>query len=204
MKTQSFVKQITAAILLSGLAAANVGAVQILCSNDTSKNHMSIGSGTVDACLASGVGNIQGTLPNDPFLGGVGSEYTFAGKIDGAGAGGTGTANIFNIIYSQGAPDANKSSTGTFAFDADFWNTWSAGAIAFKFGTGNEPDEWFVYSLDSNVSSGSWSFNNVLGKGGGLSHVNLYALNRVSVPEPGTLALLGLGLAAMGLKRRLS
>jgi hypothetical protein len=57
---------------------------------------------------------------------------------------------------------------------------------------GNQPDEWFVYLLDPLVSSGDWSFVNLFGTGGGLSHVQLYGVERgTSVPEPGTLGLFG-------------
>jgi hypothetical protein len=43
----------------------------------------------------------------------------------------------------------------------------------------------------------------MFGKGGGLSHVQLYGKGkRTQVPEPGTLALLGFGLIGVACMRR--
>jgi hypothetical protein len=92
-------------------------------------------------------------------------------------------------------------SGGTFWFDSDLWDSWDEIAIGFKFGTGNRGDNWFVFLLNDFVSSGFWSFTNYYGKGGGLSHVELYG-SGYSVPEPGTLALLGAALLGVGLARR--
>ena len=54
----------------------------------------------------------------------------------------------------------------------------------------------------SQVSSGDWEFVNVFNRGGGLSHIQLYGRSPASVPEPGTLALLGLGLLGAGVACR--
>ncbi|SFM02571.1 PEP-CTERM protein-sorting domain-containing protein [Marinobacter zhejiangensis] len=184
---------VAATVLASLFLVAQVNAAPVLCSEDTTKNHMSIDDSQVDACLASGVGNIQGdNAAQDLFLSGpAGAGYEFAGKyaIDDGG-----TGNTFNITYGE----------GTWSFDSSFWDIFSEGAIGFKFGTGNTPDEWFVYSLQDLVSSGNWEL--ILGdggKGGGLSHVNLYGIRGpVDVPEPGTLGLVGMGVLLLSLSQR--
>jgi hypothetical protein len=60
-----------------------------------------------------------------------------------------------------------------------------------------------VYLLQDLVSSGNWEFVDVFGKGGGLSHLTLYAgEGTTTVPEPGVLALFALGLLSLGFARR--
>lgn len=165
-------------LLLSGSASA----VPLLC-QDATVNHMYVDDSQVSSCLGAGVGNINGNPATDDFLTGEGA--------------GLGLVGIGEASFTQ------TGNVGTFSFASSLWDTWSEIAIGFKFGTGNRPDEWFVYSLNSLVSSGSWEFVNVFGRGGGLSHVQLYGIpGSTSVPEPGTLALLGIGMLAAGVARR--
>jgi len=183
-------------LVLGGVAFAGPAAATLIPCKDISstKNYMLIDDSQVSACLDAGVGNIQGdNAAQDLFLSGVGSDYEFASKNEG----GSGSAP-FGLTYNQ------DGGSGIWGFDASFWDTYSAGAIGFKFGTGNEPDEWFVYSLVDGVFNGNWQFVNVNGKGGGLSHVNLYAIqgDDHKVPEPATLALIGVGLFLMGVAMR--
>lgn len=164
-------------------------------------NYMQIDDSMVSACLASGygngndangvqLGNLTGNASNDPYLyyhAPDGSES--AGKSDGA--------NPYNISYNS----------TTVTFDSSFWDDYSSGAIGFKFGTGGDPDEWFVYQLIAGVTSVDWTFFNVPNqrgqvRGGGLSHVNLYGIPGTTVAAPVTLALLGLGLFALASVRR--
>ena len=149
------------AVMSSGLLPGAAGAAPITCL-DTNNNHMQISDAEVSSCLDAGTGNINGNPMNDPFLTGVGSAYTSAGKTDGA--------NPYNLQYTQ------TNGTGTWSCDSTFWNANSVAAIGFKFGTGNNPDEWFVYQVRNGVSSGNWTFNNVYKSGGGLSHANLYSV----------------------------
>ena len=91
---------------------------------------------------------------------------------------------------------------GTWEFDALAWESFTDLAIGFKFGTGNNPNEWFVFSVAEDFFEGTWLFVNCCAQGGGLSHVNLYGIEGQDVPEPGTLALFGAGLILIALRRR--
>ena len=181
--------------LAGGLAlAGSLQAAPISCNVDPTINYMQIDDSEASACLASGTGNLTGNPGNDLFLNSLaGEDYGIVGKSD--------EPNLFNISYTS-----IGDGTGGWSFDSSFWDLYSSAALGFKFGTGNTPDEWFVFSLQDGVSAGSWAFFHGSGfdkqTGGGLSHINLYFKDAVAVPEPGTLALLGLGITGLVAVRR--
>jgi hypothetical protein len=159
-----------------GLVVPNAAqADNILCKVETN-NHMLIDDSIVSECVDAGIGNI-GNGQNDDFL-------------------------KANPGYTDVTSEAGPITLGSpFSFNASLWDTYDALAIGFKFGTGNQPDEWFVYNLQQGVSTGAWTFVNVFGTGGGLSHITLYS-TATSVPEPATMSLLTLGLLGFGATRR--
>ena len=186
MKMQKIAGFAASAVALFALSTPASAAPVYCTAVSTTRNYMSVDSSQVDTCLLSGVGNIGQAAHLDPFLN------------NAAGSGWTNVSSSFSLSFTQ------SGSGGTWSIDSAAWSQYENLALGFKFGTGNRPDEWFVFTLADLVSSGNWTFFNVGGRGGGLSHLTLYASGERSVPEPGTLGLLGLGLAGMaaGMRRR--
>lgn len=201
MKATNASTLLAIAFLATLVLGGHASAAPILCQTPTI-NHMLIDDSQVSACLAAGQGNpsLTGNPANDTFLTGAGAGlgYVTLGKDDEG-------PNPFNVAQTQ------SNGTGTWSFDASVWNDYSTIAIGFKFGTGNKPDDWFVFQVVSNISSGLWEFVNVYGTGGGLSHVNLYGIlgdngnggdPPAGISEPGVLLLLGAGLMGLAWVRR--
>jgi hypothetical protein len=184
--TTNLVPRLSAAVAALVCAASAV-ASPVTC-KDTSLNYMQIDTAYVSSCIDAGLGNIGQAGGNDVFLQNNPGYSLLAGSLGGFT---TTTANA-------------TQSTGTFSIDPSYWATHSNLFIGFKFGTGNTPDEWFVYQLVNGVSSGDWTFFSVLinGQGaGGLSHLALYS-DGSTVPEPATLGLAGLALLGLAMARR--
>lgn len=193
MKILKALKILSAGAAMAVAYAGQATAADILCETVTN-NHMLVPDTQVVACLDAGVGNINGNPVTDDFLTG--------GDPDAAGW----------VLADGATPFAQAGSSGTWSYDYSLWSSYSELAVGFKFGTGNEPDEWFVYSLamgecatpGDGTCEGTWTFVNVFGKGGGLSHAIIYGKDGPDtfVPVPATAALLGLGLLGMGFIRR--
>lgn len=186
MKRMKVFGALAATMAMGLMVPATALADEVLC-KDSAINHMIIDTDyVVDPCVAAGVGNI-GNGQNDDFLAtaeGEGYTHIAGGSFD--------TTNSTNLT-----------SEGTFSLNAALWQTYSSIAIGFKFGTGNQPDEWFIYTLVSGVTTGTWKFIETSVSGGnGLSHVQLYAGPPVTVPEPASLALLLFGLVGVGASRK--
>jgi hypothetical protein len=177
-----------ATMALGSVSGANAAIVECPSDADVATNSFNRQYG-VDTtpnsiCYAYGGGNLNGSDSTDAFL-----------QLDPS----------FDYIGGNDAFDATGTDfTGTSgSFLIDNFDPTLQYALGIK--DGGDP-KWAVFLLPIGVSSGTWY---VLSPNGSLSHLALYSTDTPPnpgeeplVPEPATLALLGLGLLAGGARAR--
>ena len=127
-----------------------------------------------------------------------GNTWASAGELTG-----NGTNSFFTVNATAGSWGSAPVS-GTWAIADSFWDSYAEAVVSMHVGQGGgAPDAW-AWEMTSGASSGTWSYSILSGTGGGLSNIKLFGRGTpVTVPEPGTLALFGIGLMGLiGLSRR--
>lgn len=93
-------------------------------------------------------------------------------------------------------------SEGTWSFDASVWSDYDKVALVMKDGNNavNDPSNGvYAYLVNNGASNGDWNTNDPF-DGADLSHMAAYGVK--SVPTPGALGLLGMGLLGLAAAAR--
>ncbi|MEH6910056.1 MAG: PEP-CTERM sorting domain-containing protein [Oceanicoccus sp.] len=153
--------------------------------------------GDASSCTASDGGNAHGSDLTAAFTGtwsNVGSE-TSTGN----------SGSFFDVTLSSGSWGSSPAA-GTWTISSGFWDVYDSAVISMHVGGGNRDatDQW-LWEVDTNETSGTWAYlTNTVGAGG-LSNLHLWGTGgSAQVPEPGSIALLVLGLFGLGLARKLA
>ncbi len=116
------------------------------------------------------------------------------------------TAEGLNDLFSVDTDSWGIDVTGTWSIDESFWNTYGRAIITMHVGQGGGNPDAFAWLITPGETSGSFSYERVAGKGGGLSNMFLFGSGTpdVKLPEPNVSLLLVIGLFSMFFARRSS
>lgn len=136
------------------------------------------------------------------ILGSTIKESDLSGWVKEGELKGNGSNDLFSVS-GWGSDDVS----GTWQINSSFWDTYGAALITMHVGGGqkNAVDN-FVWVVTPDTLSGTWSYDKLSGKGGGLSNLKLWGSGTptVKVPEPSTLLLMLIGLFSLGFTRRVA
>lgn len=143
---------------------------------------------------STGLGNPQDTDLNTYF----GPSWSRVAEETSGGN----SSYLFDVSLTSGSWGGGDAG-GTWTIHSDFWATYGDAAISMHVGNGGGDPDHFVWLIVDGETSGTWAYDFKSGGGGGLSNLQLWGRGEgTTVPEPGTIALLGIGIVGLSLCRK--
>ena len=124
-----------------------------------------------------------------------GAAWTNAGELTSEG-----TNNFLTVDLTSGSWQSEPIQA-TWSIASSFWATYGEAVFSIHVGNGGGEPDYFAWLVTPGATSGTWSYDQLFGGGGGLSNAKLWGRG-VAVPEPTALTLLGMGLAGLAIARR--
>ena len=117
-----------------------------------------------------------------------------------------GTNDLFSVSLTSGNWGENNVE-GTWTIDSQFWTVYGIAAITMHVGHGKGNPDFFAWLVTPGKSSGTFAYQDLDGKGGGISNLFLFGSGaptptNILLPESGMGMLFLLGLMAVFLSRR--
>ncbi|WP_331346451.1 hypothetical protein [Cellvibrio sp. UBA7661] len=114
------------------------------------------------------------------------------------------TAEGSNDLFSVDTDSWGTDVTGTWTIDSSFWNVYSRAVITMHVGHGGGNPDAFAWVITPDQTSGSFTYERVSGKGGGLSNMFLFGSGspNIKLPESNIGMLLMIGLLSIFFARR--
>lgn len=114
------------------------------------------------------------------------------------------TAEGNNDLFSVDTDSWGTDVTGSWYIDESFWDNYGRAIITMHVGEGGGNPDAFAWVITPGETSGSFSYERVDGKGGGLSNMFLFGSGtpNTKVPEPNIGLLLAIGAMSVFFTRR--
>lgn len=143
--------------------------------------------------------NINSGAELDTLIDDLGDPWVKEGEVKSN----QNTNDLLSIVFDQGYSWGNSDIKATWYIDASFWTMYSRGVITMHVGEGQGNPDAFAWELTSGETSDRLVYEDLDGRGGGISNLFLFGSGTPSiVVEPNISLLLFMGLVSIFAVRR--